>query len=297
MISVIIPVYNAEKTIGMVLEALLLQDIKEDYEIICADDESNDDSCNIIKKYAVKLIKLKKNGGPAIARNEGVKRAKGELICFIDADCVPELNWLRKISERMENVKNDKVGIICGSISFHSNFWGDVDNFAHFWEQHPKMPSGLKKGFTSSNICIRKKVFEEVGGFDPTLRLSEDFDLCYKLILKGYSNIFLPEANVHHFHDRTKLNQVIKRAFKTGKTGGVNRVRYRDHFSKLFPKNPYLLLLLFVPFAFLTTCKIIFKCFKYRKNVLLCSPFIFLTKMSWLLGAFKGIKEYQETKK
>ena len=297
MISIIIPVYQAEKTIGMVLKALLSQDIKKDYEVICVDDESKDNSCNIIKKYPVKLIKLKKNQGPAVARNQGAKKAKGKLICFLDADCVPEPNWLRKITEGMKSTKVNKIGIIYGSISFHSNFLGDVDNFSHFWAQHPKLPPGIRNGFTSSNICVNKKVFEEAGGFDPTLRLGEDFDLSYRLMLKGYSNFFLPEANIHHFHDRTTLNPIIKRAFKMGKNGGMNRVKYRDYFSRLFPRNPYVLLLLSVPFAFLTTCKIIFKCFKYKKNVFLCAPFIFLAKMSWIFGAFEGIKKYQNTKK
>lgn len=75
LISIIIPVYNAEKWIGQTIENIK-QQTYQNFEIILVDDKSNDNSIQVIEKYLdkkIKLIKLNKNSGPAVARNEGLK--------------------------------------------------------------------------------------------------------------------------------------------------------------------------------------------------------------------------------
>lgn len=89
MISIIIPVYNKENTIGRCIESVQRQEY-QDVEIILVDDGSNDSSLEICRKYADKdqriVIIEKKNGGVSSARNEGIKAATGEYIQFVDAD-------------------------------------------------------------------------------------------------------------------------------------------------------------------------------------------------------------------
>ena len=102
MISVIVPAYNAEKTIKGCLEALLNQDYNGNYEIIMVDDGSTDSTADIILSYkTVRLIK-QPNAGPAAARNKGASEAKGEIILFTDSDCVPERDWIRMMTEPFE---------------------------------------------------------------------------------------------------------------------------------------------------------------------------------------------------
>ena len=90
MLSIIIPVYNAEKTLSRTLDSLLNQTYKN-IEIIVINDFSNDGSSNIIKEYlskndCIKVINLTKNYGACYARNLGIKFANGNFISFIDAD-------------------------------------------------------------------------------------------------------------------------------------------------------------------------------------------------------------------
>lgn len=88
LISIIIPVYNAEKYIKETIETIKKQTYKK-WEAIFIDDNSTDNSTNIIKnniQYNIKLIELKKNCGPAIARNKGIEMAKGKYIVYLDAD-------------------------------------------------------------------------------------------------------------------------------------------------------------------------------------------------------------------
>ena len=103
-ISIIIPIYNEEKYIKKTI-----QNIKEqtytNYEIILVDDCSTDNSKPIMLKYKdnnIKLISLEKNMGPAIARNEGIKKATGRYICFQDADDLWDKNKLKKQLEFMQ---------------------------------------------------------------------------------------------------------------------------------------------------------------------------------------------------
>jgi glycosyltransferase involved in cell wall biosynthesis len=88
-ISVIIPCYNAELYIKDCLKSLLGQNIKNFFEIIVIDDASKDKTVEIIKKFKLSKIKffsLKKNSGPAAARNLGLQKAKGEYVFYLDVD-------------------------------------------------------------------------------------------------------------------------------------------------------------------------------------------------------------------
>ena len=93
-ISIIIPVYNAEKYLEKCLDSVCNQTLK-DIEIICINDCSTDSSLNILRDYAqkdsrIKIIDFKENKGPAIARNLGIDEANGEYIAFLDSDDYPE---------------------------------------------------------------------------------------------------------------------------------------------------------------------------------------------------------------
>lgn len=99
-LSIIIPVYNAEKYIGSCLDTLLAQDIS-DYEILCVNDGSRDGSTAILDDYSRKynnvLVIHKENGGVTSARNAGLEAARGDFIWFVDADDLVKENILGKL--------------------------------------------------------------------------------------------------------------------------------------------------------------------------------------------------------
>jgi len=98
MISVVVCTKNEEKYIGKCLECLKDQTLKP--EIIVIDGHSNDKTVSIASKYADKVIKDNKKG-IADARNLGWKIAKGDIVAYCDADCLPQKNWVKNISEHM----------------------------------------------------------------------------------------------------------------------------------------------------------------------------------------------------
>ena len=113
-LSVIIPLYNSSRWMRRCLDSLLEQDIpKTDYELICINDGSEDDSEAIAREYAkehncVKVLS-QANGGVSAARNAGIRAAKGEYLCFVDPDDYVKPNSLKIVLQRMDNGKLDML--------------------------------------------------------------------------------------------------------------------------------------------------------------------------------------------
>lgn len=111
-ISVIVPAYNAEKTIRRCLESLTISTYKE-FEVIVVDDGSNDNTVGIVKKYGnndnrIKLIS-KSNAGPSAARNSGLDCATGDIITFVDSDDYVEANYFHDLSHAFDDLTVDVV--------------------------------------------------------------------------------------------------------------------------------------------------------------------------------------------
>lgn len=102
MISVIVPIYNVSKYLGDCLQSILLQDYN-DFEVLCVNDGSTDDSAEIVKRFEEldKRFKLfqQSNSGVSVARNLGLDYAQGEYVCFVDADDMIAPNFLRVLYE------------------------------------------------------------------------------------------------------------------------------------------------------------------------------------------------------
>jgi glycosyltransferase involved in cell wall biosynthesis len=107
-VSVIIPVYNAEQWIGRTLESVLAQTFK-DIEVLVIDDGSQDGSAEIIRRYPVQYFR-QENAGQAAAFNAGLRRARGELIAFLDADDL----WLPgKLSACVAALRAQPEAVLC----------------------------------------------------------------------------------------------------------------------------------------------------------------------------------------
>jgi len=109
-ISVIIPVYNTSKYLENCLESLINQTLR-DIEIICIDDGSTDNSIDILKEFAIKDNRIKiltqKNQGQSIARNAGIRVAKGEYIGFIDSDDWADVQMFEKLYNNAKTYDSD----------------------------------------------------------------------------------------------------------------------------------------------------------------------------------------------
>lgn len=114
LLSIIIPVYNTAKYLSECLDSCLNQDCSyDDYEIICVDDGSSDNSADILDKYAADysniMVVHKENGGVSSARNKGIDISKGEYIWFVDSDDFIEENSVRDICKELKDNKPERL--------------------------------------------------------------------------------------------------------------------------------------------------------------------------------------------
>jgi len=132
LISIVMPVYNAEKYLAQSLDSLLGQTLKH-FELICVDDGSTDYSLNMLRVYAkhddrVKVL-MQKNSYAGVARNHGMKYAQGKYILFLDADDFFEADLLEQLYKKAEETHADIT--ICGADQYITNL--NIYNEAH-WE-------------------------------------------------------------------------------------------------------------------------------------------------------------------
>jgi cellulose synthase/poly-beta-1,6-N-acetylglucosamine synthase-like glycosyltransferase len=215
-VTVIVPAYNARKTIEKCVDALLRQGFpRNDYEVIVVDDGSADGTADVVKACPVKYV-YQKNQGPATARNVGAREAKGEIILFTDADCVPSVNW---IGEMIKPFSNNDVVAVKGA--YLTNQRGVVARFAQLeFEERFDM---LKKAESIDMVDtysagFRKGVFLKMGGFDTSFPVAnnEDTELSYRMSKLGYKMVFNPDAIVYHLNHPDTIKRYARLKFGRG---------------------------------------------------------------------------------
>lgn len=193
-ISVIIPCYNAARTIRQQLDALSTQSVTP-WEVIVADNGSTDDSKDIVKEYTNRLPKLQIvdasiRKGASHARNVGAKVATGDYLVFCDADDVIAPDWLLAVEKAF---RNDDFVASCFEYSLLNTTPGSTtqaDGLQNF--RVPFMPFAGGCG-----LGIKRSLHETVLGFDESLLHLEDADYCLRVQLQGASLVFVPDAVIH----------------------------------------------------------------------------------------------------
>jgi glycosyltransferase involved in cell wall biosynthesis len=202
LVSVIVPVYNRENYIDGTIKSILEQSYQS-IEIIVINDGSSDNSLLILKQlveqYPNKIVIIdQKNQGQTIARNNGIRQAKGEFIAFLDSDDL----WLKdKLQKQLPLFKNN-VGLVYSGIY-------TIDAMNHILNQElcDKEIKGdiyhqllIKNRMTGGTVIVKKMVLDQVGLFDETLNAAENWDLWLRISkhsLVDYVNEPLMKYRVH----------------------------------------------------------------------------------------------------
>ena len=186
LISIIIPIYNAEKFIKETIETVLNQTINN-FELILVDDISTDNSSKIIEEYKkkdsrIKYVKLEKKGLASGARNRGVLEAKGEYICFLDADDL----WIKdKLEKQLLFMKKNNCAFSFTGYEFANNK-GIPNGKKVIVPFKINYKQSLKNTtiFTSTVMFDMKKIKKE-DIYMPNIK-SEDTATWWKILKKGY---------------------------------------------------------------------------------------------------------------
>lgn len=232
-VSIIVPTHNRNSIVGACIESLFALSYPADrYEVIIVNDGSTDDTEKTLSAYREKAPCAyrwftQKNSGISAARNAGIRRAKGEVICFTDDDCVANKNW---ITELLRGFNKESVGGVGGCVK--SVRTGSV------YERYSEEAGLLsQKKFRSMNYLVgcnaayRKSVLDKVGGFDTFLNACEDMDLAIQTQFRGYTLVYAHDAIVCHQHRAT-----LKGLFSQQYRNGMGYMRLHKKYVKDF--NP-----------------------------------------------------------
>ena len=189
--SVVIPTYERPVDLKVCLNSFseIRQKDSPSFEIIVTDDSHSDESKRLIEREFPNVCWGKgKQNGPAGNRNAGVDRAKGEWIVFLDDDCIAQKNYLNAYAKAINN--NPDIQVFEGRIF--------ADRAKKTWAEG--CPENEHGGMLwTSNLCIRKGLFFEIGKFDERFKVAfEDVDFAYRLKKNNHLTIFVAEAAVCH---------------------------------------------------------------------------------------------------
>ena len=266
--SIIIPVYNVEKYIKKCLDSVFNQ-TEKDFEVIVVNDGTKDNSMNIVKNYDVTIIN-QENKGLSEARNNGVKKAKGEYIIFLDSDDYIEKDLLKEISESLDNkpdivrfqiqevdennnIKkyneesfNNKTGeeafeLIC-KYHFVENAWC----YAIRREYYNKEKFSFKKGTIHEDygliplVIIKSKIVNSISyiGYNYLQRQNSIMSQKnYEKTLKKVNDFYNHYLYLINEIDKTKLNSKVFKSFISNslilKICELDKKDYKEYKNKL----------------------------------------------------------------
>ncbi len=229
-VSVIIPCYNSAKTIESCLHSLLQQKTNFEYEVIVVDSSTDETPVIINEKFpAVKLIHLEQQTYPGAGRNIGVKQAQGNIIAFIDSDCLAAEDWMEKaVGTINEEYCFAGGGVMNGNP--HSSI-SKVDFWLTFNEFTSSTPERKVIFMPTCNFVCTKKAFLDLGGFDPRLLAGEDTLFCLKAS-QQYPLLFNPKMIVSHIN-RTKFKPFLKHHYSFGQHSAYLRQNFELSGSRL----------------------------------------------------------------
>lgn len=184
-VSVIVLMYNSQKTLVRCIKSLLAQTYSE-FELVFVDDNSKDKSVAIVESYddpRIVLVKNEKNYGIAKSRNVGLRHSTGDLIFFTDSDCLPSRTWLE---QGVNNIKDNDI----------------ITGWTFYENPRPSLKDRVvvgKNDFFTCNLGFKKSALDRVNGFDEKFAMyAEDKDVCFRIIKSGGKTTFCPSMVVVH---------------------------------------------------------------------------------------------------
>lgn len=231
-VSVVVPVFNDPEHLKICLEALENQTyLKSLYEVIVVDNGSDESIEPIVSQFSQAIATYESRIGSYAARNKGISLAKGEVIAFTDADCIPAPDWIEKGVENLLSVP--KCGLVAGRVELFFQNPGKPNAVELFesldwWRSQKEAIENDKYGATA-NVFTFKSVIDDVGYFDDTFKSCGDQEWGWRIFSSGYKQIYADDTYVYH-PLRTNLAQFSKKV--TRLLGGeLDVIRKKEGYS------------------------------------------------------------------
>jgi cellulose synthase/poly-beta-1,6-N-acetylglucosamine synthase-like glycosyltransferase len=229
-VSVVVPALNCAEDVQGFAEAMRQQDYPADrFEVIVVDNGSSDDTFERAR-VAGMIALQRKERGRARALNTGIEAARGEIILTTDLSCFAEPHWIRSVVETF--VTHPEAGCVAGEIKLHKTHDSAVIGFQ---ERSNYMSPLLALNRTrlpfmpfadGANASFRKRVFEEIGGFEESFVKAADVEICYRMfLLTDYMLVFNRSALMWE-PGEPSLRALLHQRFRMGIGWNLMRMKY-----------------------------------------------------------------------
>jgi len=233
LVSIVIPAFNSFSYTCKCLESVKKNAGDVSYEIIVADDHSNDQT-RLIQNYfkGIRVVRNEKNMGFVLTCNSAARQAKGEFIYFLNNDTITHPDWLKPLVKLFFD--SEKTGIAGSRLIYPDGklqeaggiIWNDATGWNYGKFDNPeKSEYNYEKEVdyvSGASLMIRKTLWENLGGFDQLFSPAyyEDTDLAFRARQSGYKVIYQPQSVVTHYEGQSnggdqsagiKRNQEINR--------------------------------------------------------------------------------------
>jgi glycosyltransferase involved in cell wall biosynthesis len=208
-ISIIIPALNEERMIGRCLESLAKLAFSRDrFEVLVVDNGSRDKTLDIAESFQDRLslrILQKANVRISALRNLGARAAAGDILAFLDADCLAPEDWLDRI---LELAPADGAGVL----GAHYLLPNDATWVGRTWHRYQEAPkSGEVSHVPAGDLIMRRKDFLRLGGFDESIQTNEDYELCERARKSGMQVRAFPRIGVVHLGTAQSLRVFFRK--------------------------------------------------------------------------------------
>lgn len=204
-VSIVIPVLNEERYLAECLTSLMsLEYPKDRHEILLVDNGSTDRTLEIAQGFSEISIHVKENAKVGAVRNYGVQKAKGDVIVFLDSDCVVRQDWL---DDGVSKLIDNPDSVVGGLYLLRE----DPSWLERYWVLRSSGQTIAQSTLVGGCIFIPKEIFQKVGGFDEHLNAGEDSDLTVRLEQAQYHVEIDPCLNVVHLGYPSRIQPFIAR--------------------------------------------------------------------------------------
>jgi cellulose synthase/poly-beta-1,6-N-acetylglucosamine synthase-like glycosyltransferase len=213
-VSVVVPVRNAPKRIAACIEALLAQTYPQDrLQIVIVDNDSDDDTPDVIDSYPVTRVTEGSAHSPYTARNAGIAVAAGDIIAFTDANCVPTEEWL---ANGVRALLNDGADLVGGRISFTFSTRPAVGEIVDAMTNVDVEASiANHRACMTGNLFVRRTVIAEIGVFSPSIRSGGDMRWTRRASDAGFRLVYAGDAEV--LYPARSLGPLLRKQIRVGR--------------------------------------------------------------------------------
>jgi len=226
--SIIVPTFSRSDKLANCLESFTRLDYpKNRFHVVVVDDGSKVTPESVVSRFFnhldVTLI-MQAHAGPAAARNNGAKKARGKFLAFLDDDCSPAPDWLLRLQERFNQTPDAAIGgKTLGRVPmniFSATSQMIIDAVYDFYNKSAEGPHF----FTANNLAVPVDSFWNIGGFNASFTTSEDREFCHRWKSNRYRLIYAPEIMIYH-DDPITFWGFFRRHYRYGQ--GAFRFHYR----------------------------------------------------------------------